>query len=468
MATTSPAATAGSGEMCRLTICGPTSRVELAVPAHVPVADLMPTVLGHLDPALATSGLAHGGWVLQRLGEPPVDEDLGPAAAGLFDGDLLHLRPRDDLLPLVDFDDLVDGVHTGLSRREDRWRPALTRRVCVVVLAVCSVLAVLVAAGAASGYAVALGAGGLGLALLAGAATAGRVLGDRVSALVLAATGVGAGAIAGAAVPIGAAPPVDWLTGPGVLAAGVAVAVLAVAARFAAGQAVEACSAVAAGGVLVAAGGALSTTGLTGTGAAAVVVCTALLLTRLAPTVSARLAGLAVEPVPTSTTEFQQNLDPHPSGSVIERATRADAYLTAFLAVLGGVIAGGLVVVAAAPRWDAAAFSAAVGFLLLLHARELPGTWHRAAAMVPAAVGLAELAFVWADHLDGPWRWAGAVLLVLCAAGALAGAHSLPDRKLIPRWGRLGDIAHWVCALAVVPLALAVTGAYGAVTALFG
>ena len=66
--------------------------------------------------------------MLQRLGEPALDEDLGTAALGLYDGDVLHLRPRGDQLPPVDFDDLVDGVATGTAERPDRWRPEMTRR----------------------------------------------------------------------------------------------------------------------------------------------------------------------------------------------------------------------------------------------------------------------------------------------------------------------------------------------------
>ncbi|WP_447002030.1 type VII secretion integral membrane protein EccD [Saccharothrix isguenensis] len=457
------AVTAGSGEMCRLAICGPTSRVELAVPAHVPIADLMPTVLGHLDPSLATSGLGHGGWVLQRLGEPPLDEDQGTAAAGLYDGDLLHLRPRDDLLPMVDFDDLVDGVHTGLSRREDRWRPALTRRTCVALAGVCAVLAVVVAALAGSGTAVAIGAGALACGLLGGAAALAHAVGDRTSAVVFGAVSVVSAAVAGLAVPAGAAPPGEWTTGPGVLAAGVAVAVAAAAVRAVARVATSAFLAVSAAGALTAVGGAIAAfTDLGGTAAAAIVLTVALPLTKVVPTVATRMAGLAVEPVPTTTEEFQQGLDPLPSGDVLDRADRADAHLTAFLVALGALLGGGLVVVALGPVWDGAAFAGVVSVVLLLHSRELTGTWHRLSALAPGVVGLVVLTGVWADRW-GPTGW----LCVLCglfllATAAVAGAHVLPGRRLVPRWGRWGDLAHWACALAVVPLLLSLTGVYGA------
>src|SRR6266542_2325026 len=123
----------GSGELCRLVIHGPSSRVELAVPAYVPLVDLLPAFLTHLGGELATSGLAHGGWVLQRLGEPPLEEDLGIAALGLCDGDAVYLRPRADQLPPVDFDDLVDGVAAATEQRGGAWAAEHTRRATLVL-----------------------------------------------------------------------------------------------------------------------------------------------------------------------------------------------------------------------------------------------------------------------------------------------------------------------------------------------
>src|SRR5258708_19501564 len=35
-------------DLCRLTICGPSRSVELAVPVPVPLIDLLPPLLGHL------------------------------------------------------------------------------------------------------------------------------------------------------------------------------------------------------------------------------------------------------------------------------------------------------------------------------------------------------------------------------------------------------------------------------------
>src|SRR5262249_27624667 len=91
--------TAVVDDLCRLTVCGPARSGELAVPVHAPLIDLLPALVGHLGDKLADAGLEHGGGVLQRLGDPPLREELSVAALGLRDGDMVHLRPRADQLP---------------------------------------------------------------------------------------------------------------------------------------------------------------------------------------------------------------------------------------------------------------------------------------------------------------------------------------------------------------------------------
>src|SRR6202050_5648316 len=122
-------------DLCRLTVCGPGRSAELAVPVHVPLIDLLPALVGHLGDGVAHAGLDHGGWVLQRLGDPPLREELSVAVLGLRDGDVVHLRPRAEQLPPLDFDDLIDGVATGISARSDRWQPDMSRRLLAGVLA---------------------------------------------------------------------------------------------------------------------------------------------------------------------------------------------------------------------------------------------------------------------------------------------------------------------------------------------
>ena len=94
--------------LCRLRFRTPEQGFELAVPADVPLADLLPAVLGYGGPDLGERGLEQGGWVLQRLGGAPLDEHRTPGELGLHDGEQLFLRPRRAQLPPVHFDDLVD------------------------------------------------------------------------------------------------------------------------------------------------------------------------------------------------------------------------------------------------------------------------------------------------------------------------------------------------------------------------
>src|SRR5256885_13295294 len=87
--------------LCRINIRAPDSRIELAVPTDVPLSDLLPEIIRHAGAGMPEAGLAHQGWVLQRLGDEPLDEDATLAAAGLHDGDTVYLRARADQLPPV-------------------------------------------------------------------------------------------------------------------------------------------------------------------------------------------------------------------------------------------------------------------------------------------------------------------------------------------------------------------------------
>lgn len=51
-------------------------------------------------------------------------------------------------------------------------------------------------------------------------------------------------------------------------------------------------------------------------------------------------------------------------------------------------------------------------------------------------------------------------LLAAAAVLAITG-WTLPGRRLVPYWGRAVDLLHLLFAIALVPLALLVTGLYG-------
>ncbi|MFE2633086.1 type VII secretion integral membrane protein EccD, partial [Streptomyces sp. NPDC059374] len=175
-------------ELCRLTVRAPSVSVDLAVPADVPVADLLPTLLRYVGEEAEEAGLDHAGWALQRLGDAPLDEETTLARAGLADGDVLYLRPHTETLPEARLDDLVDGIADTAGRRLHTWHPEAARGLLVgaTVATVTAALVLVFWPGAAgSGSIRAACAAVAGLLLLAGAGTASRAVGDRLSATAL-------------------------------------------------------------------------------------------------------------------------------------------------------------------------------------------------------------------------------------------------------------------------------------------
>jgi type VII secretion integral membrane protein EccD len=455
----------GAGEVCRLTVYGPRSRVELAVPAHVPVADIMPTVLGYLGPQLADAGLAHGGWVLQQLGGQPLDEDQSTAALGLYDGDVLHLRARNDQLPPVDYDDLADGVADTIADRSDAWRPRHTAQLALVtggvLLAIALVLLPTLATGlVASAYAAVVAA------LLVGAAAGFvRGYGARGAGAVLSAGGIAFAGLAGLVLAGGHAP-ISWaaaVSPAGLLAAGGLVAVVALAARGATGTFAEVLVAVAVGGTLVALTG-LIWAAIGGViAAAASVLPIALLLSYQTPMLAARMTRLTVEPPAVTPEDFQEGLDPVPAADLRRRAIAADAHVTATSIAIAVVVCGLLAVLATGSGLAGTLLIVAVSVLMLLHARELIGARQRYASLAIMAVGLVALFLPYVSTLAPPWRLVAFAGLAWGAVVAGVVARWLPGRRLLPRWGLLGDIAHWIVASSILPLAIGATGLYGRV-----
>lgn len=452
------AAAAGAGDMCRLCVVGPTSRVELAVPSHIPIAELLPTIVGHLDPMLATRGLDHGGWVLQRLGHAPLDEDRGTAAAGLLDGDVLYLRPRTAASAQAQYDDLVDGVQTVLDARDDSWDAAWTRRAALAAAAGATLAAIAIAA--AAGTLTPIVSGALALVLLAASALVGRLWDDAIGA-VLSAGGVVAATLAGATLPTALFP--DAATSPvAATAVGAATAGIAAGATaYARGGIRPVLLAVAGAAVVVVLGLVVPLVlGLDLAAGAAIVVLVVLAVARGVPGLAAWIGGLSVDPVPLSTKEFQVGLDAVPADDVERSATIAHETATAMWVAWSAALCAATCWLALQPGWACTALTVAASVGVLLQARELHATLQRGAVLVAAALPMAVLAVAHVATLDVLWQILAAIVLLVVVANACIAAALLPRRRLAPTWGRAGDVLHWCCAIAIPALVLAVAGLF--------
>jgi type VII secretion integral membrane protein EccD len=459
-----------TGEMCRLVVCGPERRIDVAVPDQVVIADLLPVLLRQLGENLADAGLPHGGWVLQRLGSPALDENGSVRSLGLHDGDVVHLRPRAEQIPPVDFDDMIDGVAAGLESRSGRWRPEMTRWAALGSLTVLLVAGVVALGLPMAPAARALTGGLTAVALAAGAAGAGRIIGDRTAALVLGGGAVGHALLAGLSLP-------DWplpeaglrVGGPHLFTGAVAAGVAVLGAGLAVGAIRLAVVTAALGAGLGALGAAaVAFLGVSAPAAAGAVAVLGTVAATLVPTTAFRMARMRLKPLPTEPEHLQEDIDPEPSEPLMTGAAATDRYMTALYAGLAVPTAVGLILLARDPRWDTVTLILLVALVRLLMLRPMTSAWHRLAQGLPAVVGLcAALIGVLAAAPAVTRPYATPVILAISVL-LVGAARLLPGRRLMPYWGRIGDLVQTVATVAVIPVLLQVFGVYARVRAMGG
>lgn len=452
-----------SAEVCRITVVGPKAQADLAVPVSLTVSALLPALLARLAEPGAPDGTP---WVLQRLGEDPLDPDTTPESLCLRDGEVLHLRPAEAPLPALHFDDLADGVAHVLTARADRWQPQHTRRLSVAVAAVALGALLWTLLGFGPGATTSATAGTLAV-LLAVAAAAGNRLRTGDGTVVLA--GIGGLLLAATAGLAFRAAPHDgpgladgYAPGaPGVLAAAGAVAVLAavlLALRalppVIPGTALVVALAAGIGAVLVRAAD------LPAGQAAAVVAVTLFVLGHFGPRLTLRLARLRVPQLPHNAEELQQDIDPEPLERVERRVTAAHTYLNTLSLASAVVYAVGLWCMAREAGWIGWVLPLAFCGAVLLRSRGLTSTLQRVPMVLAGTLGLTVLLVVRgaAGHHTG--RGVVVVVLLVAAVALLLTAWRLPSSRLLPVWAHSGDLLETLSAVALLPLLLQAVHAY--------
>ncbi|MEU3403721.1 type VII secretion integral membrane protein EccD [Streptomyces sp. NPDC006670] len=492
--------TAEATGFCRVTVVAPDSRIDVALPEDIAVADVYPELLrltGQTQPAGAPTGFH-----LVRRSGVVLDGARTLAAQQVLDGEVLSLRPFAESLPPAVFDDVSDAVASAVVRDRHRWSDDLLRGAGLAGAAV-----LLVLLGFVLWYADPLRhdmhglpgiiAGSAGVLLTAAAAVRARVYRDRGSAVALGLGALPHLLIAGSGI-VAAGPGqgpgrLQFLLGCGcVLVASVALTALTphgdapfVAATF------------------LAATGTLATfaaiaTGASATATAAVCAPVAIGLVAFLPGLSARFARLPIgyaapqSAAPGYETPDRHDTDPYgdqPGDGRADQGEPIDAEAVAAQARRGHEMLLGLVAGCAAVTVGSAAvlgfsddtwgrlLALASGLAVLLRARLFRYTSQVVCALVAglAAVGLLVLGLAlhppvdlmteftrYHDRggLDLRTIWLSAA--VAAGAALLAGiALVIPRKGLSPFWGRLLDLTEAAVLLSLVPLALAVLDVYG-------
>ncbi len=463
--TAAPAPPAPLTEFVRIGVAGPAGRADLAVPAAVPLARLMLTLLRHAggepDP---DGGAGHGGWVLRRTDGTLLDPAASLAAQRVHEGDLLFLgHGVDDATPPV-YDDVVEVI--GEHGVRGGWPAHATRRAsgalaAIAVLAVCGALAS--APGRLPGWL------GLAVALFAlgSAALMSRAFGD-TGAGTFAAVLAAPAAMVGACRLLGTEPGlVDGFTAAHLVLACAVLACVGALGPALVGGGDGTFTALITGGLLGAVGALACAIwdGATPAEGATIAAPLALVLTTVWPTLALRVARMPAPRIAASAEDLEELPSQLEHDRLQGRVTAARRGLTGMLVGSHLVVAAGTLVLFASTELWPSVVGGVLVLLTLLRCRLFKEASQTAVPLITALVTAAGAGAVTiVDRVDttvpllGVMLPAGLLIALVCGgSGLLAGRQ-----RINPRLSRALDLVETGLLLAVVPLVLAVWGVYAA------
>ncbi|MFF3291243.1 type VII secretion integral membrane protein EccD [Streptomyces sp. NPDC003023] len=485
---TAPATLSGGGTgFCRVTVVAPDGRVDVALPEDIPVADLYPEIL-RLSGQSPAPGAPVGYHLVRRDGSV-LEGSRSLAVQRILDGELLSLRPFSESLPPAVFDDVSDAVASAVSRDRTLWTDALMRASGLLGGSVLLVLLAFVLWTSDPRHDMhglpGILAAVAGVLLLALAGVRARVYDDRGSAVALGAGAMANAAVAGAGLlPLAAGQGIGKLQ---FLLACAAVLVVSVILTI-----------VAPGGdgpfvafVFASAVGLLVTfvaimTRMTPRETAA--VCAPLSVGALAflPGLSTRFARLPIGFEPPRTSVGDYGDDPAPQGPVDGRRIAAQARRghELLLGLVGGcalVAVGSAAVLGFSGNVWGQLLALATGGAMLMRAHLFRYTAQVGCslaaglgALVLLGLGLAlnPPTALFVDALKGDS--AALDIRTVWLTAAIAGVAALivaiglivPRKGVTPFWGRFLEIAETFVLLTLLPLCLAVFDVYHSIRAL--
>jgi type VII secretion integral membrane protein EccD len=448
-------------DLRRVTIVAPQGRFDVALPASVPIAYLVPTLLERAGGDLAEAGVTHGGWVVQRLGGLPFDTGQSASALGIADGEILYLRPSRAELPTPVYDDAAEAISRTLAEQAPRWDPAASR--VAGLFATGALLAAAVAGLLLAGppwRLPAVAAGTAALMLLVAGAMVSRAAGDALTGAVL---GCGAGAFGVLAGLLGFAHQGGALTAigaAGVLAGSAVGLATEVLAGVIIGTGTPVFAAASVVGVAGVAAGLVAPHASAGGGGGAA-LCVAFLVMPFVPLISYRAAGLPRPYLPGTAEELRRGANTMPGEELAQRTLLASSYMSCLVAGCAVISVASAAFLVTAPGWSGPTLAAVTALLALLRSRMFTSRsqrgWLLGVAVADAVIVVTGLAARTGGH---PPARAGIAALAAVAAIVVAVIVVRPSGSRSPLTARLLDITELAAAVATIPLVLEVIGVY--------
>ena len=450
--------TALNGDLCRVTVEGPDKRVDLAVPATTPVATLLPVLLWHTaDQANTDLARPEESWVLQRLGGEPFDPTGTPESLDWLEGEKLYLRPVENQLPVLHFDDISEGIAEVVNDRRDRWQPEYRRTLFLGISAVVLALLAIVLMTRAMPL-VRLGVGlGLATSFLAASVLFARHAKDGAMSLLF---GLGACAYALLVTMDLVDGNPDGLSftmvafGIGyAVAAGVALILVVVQRLWA--RAIPYPVFLTVVGLAVTVNGVQwlrSTFAMDAPAAAALTATVLFALVLFGPNLVLRAGRLRGPQLPKTGSELQYDIEPHPADEMNQRANEADNYLSVLIISVSVALPFLFPVIMSEPGWAGWSLVMVLSGALLLRARILLNVWQRVSFTICGSIGVILLILRFSDGASTGWFVNILIALVLLLAVTVMAALRPWPRRLLPIWEFTASVLDTVLALAVLPI----------------
>ncbi|MEV4615625.1 type VII secretion integral membrane protein EccD [Kitasatospora sp. NPDC049258] len=470
---------------CRVTVVAPDSRIDVALPEDVPLADIYPEVL-RLSGQTQVDGAPTGFHLVRRDGSV-LDSGLPLAAQQVRDGDLLSLRPFAESLPPAVYDDVADAIAKAVEADRRFWSADLMRAFGLIggtVLLTLLGFALWYSDVSHDMYGLpGILSGVTAVVLVAYAGVRARVYDDHDAALALGLGALPHTLIAGSGI-IAVAHRGD---GPGRLQFLVGCVAVLIVAVLLVGLLPEKDSVFVAAAFLAAAGtlatfAAVLLPGTSPTHIAAVTGVAAVAAVGFLPALSARFARLPVgfsAPGQTRTrgTSFAEETD-HAETVQYERiahqARRGHEVLVGLVAGSAATVVGACAVLGFSDGAFAELLALALGVSTMLRARLFRYTAQVFSLTVAGLAGLGLLilglslntplfllrAGETAIDLRTVWL---AASIAFGAAVLTAIALIVPKQGVSPFWGRILDMIDGLMLISLVPLALAVLNIYALV-----